>query len=274
MKVLITGNSGYIGSHLNKLLSSDFEVYGLDKKIPNYNLKNFYLQDINEPLSKKILDEEFDCVVHLAAEVSVSESVNDPSLYYTTNIFGTLNLLNNIKTKNFVCASTGAAEGLQSPYGLSKKAMEEIVVQHCTNKIPFTIFRFYNVIGSDGALPTNPDGLFFNLIRATKTGNFNLYGNDYNTPDGTCIRDYVHVNEICHSLRSAIFDPSNSIENLGHGYGTSVKEIIEIFKEINLCNFDVTVNPRRPGDIEVSVLNNPSRYMQKLYSIKELLKAH
>jgi UDP-glucose 4-epimerase len=275
MKILITGISGYIGSHLTKLLrnNNEIKIYGIDKKQPTYLLTNFYLQNINEPLDKNILQEEFDCVIHLAAEVSVSESVKQPLLYYTTNIFGTLNVLKNIKTKNFICASTGAADGMQSPYGISKRAMEDIVQQYCNeHRIPYTIFRFYNVIGSDGINPTNPDGLFYNLIKASNTGNFNLYGNNYNTPDGTCIRDYVHVNEICNAINISIMNPSNSIENLGHGQGHSVKQIIEIFKKVNHCDFTVTVCERRPGDLEKSVLENPSSYMKQFFSVNELLK--
>jgi UDP-glucose 4-epimerase len=271
-KILITGNAGYIGSHLTKILQKkqQYQIHGLDKNNPvisvakqhNINIKNNF-----------VIDEEYDCVIHLAAEVAVGRSVKTPALYYTTNILGTLNVLKNIKTKNFICASTGAAEGMQSPYGISKRAMEDIVQQYCNEcSIPYTIFRFYNVIGSDGINPTNPDGLFYNLISAITTGNFNLYGTNYNTPDGTCIRDYVHVNEICNAINIAITNPSNSIENLGHGRGHSVKEIIEIFKKVNHCDFNVTVCDRRPGDLEKSVLEAPSIYMEKLFSVDELLK--
>jgi len=273
--ILITGNGGYIGSHLTKVLSKNlnFLVYGLDKTPPQIPLKIHYLEDINK-LNNNFTN-NFDCVIHLAAEVSVGESVTNPTLYYTTNILGTLNVLKNIKTRNFICASTGAADGMQSPYGISKRAMEDIVQQYCNkNSIPYTIFRFYNVIGSDGINPTNPDGLFYNLIKAITTKEFNLYGNNYDTIDGTCIRDYVHVNEICNAITLAIETPSNSIENLGHGAGYSVKEIIEIFKKVNNCDFAVNVCPRRFGDLEKSVLNNPSIYMKKLFSIEELLKVN
>jgi UDP-glucose 4-epimerase len=274
-RILITGNAGYIGSHLSNLLlqSQQYEVHGLDKNNAAIPLVTTQLLDIKQ--TNFNINEEYDCIIHLAAEVSVGESVKDPILYYTTNILGTLNVLKNIKTKNFICASTGAADGMQSPYGISKRAMEEIVTQFCkTNHISFTIFRFYNVIGSDGISPTNPDGLFYNLIKAITTKEFNLYGNNYSTIDGTCIRDYVHVNEICDAIRTAIDTSSNRIENLGHGIGYSVKEIIEIFKQVNNCNFKVNICDRRYGDLEKSVLDNPSKYMKKLFSIEELLKVH
>lgn len=271
-KILITGNSGYIGSHLTQILKKDnkLEIHGLDKNDPIVPVEEFYKQNI---LDLQQIDDEYDCIVHLAAEVSVGESVKDPAKYYTTNILGTLNVLKNIKTKRLVIASTGAAEQLNSPYGISKKAMEDIVFQFCKeNNIPFTIFRFYNVVGSDGINPTNPDGLFYALINATKTGSFTIFGNDYNTKDGTCIRDYCHVNEICHAVVQGISESTNCIENLGHGVGTTVKEMVKIFKEVNNCDFEVIVGPKREGDLEKSVLSSPSRFMKKIYDINELLK--
>jgi UDP-glucose 4-epimerase len=273
-KILITGNSGYIGSHLTQILKKDnsVEVHGLDKNDPLVSLNKFYKQNIIEDTIWNI-DEEYDCVIHLAAEVAVGRSVITPTLYYQTNTIGTLNVLNKIKTKRLVIASTGAAAGLGSPYGISKRAMEDVVFEYCKNyNIPFTIFRFYNVTGSDGIEPTNPDGLFASLIAAVKTGKFTIFGDDYNTRDGTCVRDYTHVNEICHAVIQGISESTNQIENLGHGVGTTVKEMVDMFKEGNDCNFEVSVGPRREGDLEVSVLSNPSKFMKKLYDINDLLK--
>ena len=273
-KILITGNSGYIGSHLTQILKKDnsVEVHGLDKNDPLVSLNKFYKQNIIEDTIWNI-DEEYDCVIHLAAEVAVGRSVITPTLYYQTNTIGTLNVLNKIKTKRLVIASTGAAAGLGSPYGISKRAMEDVVFEYCKDhNIPFTIFRFYNVTGSDGIEPTNPDGLFASLISATKTGKFTIFGNDYNTKDGTCVRDYTHVNEICHAVIQGISKSTNQIENLGHGVGTTVSEMVQLFKEVNNCNFEVAIGPRREGDLEISVLSNPSKFMKKIYNIKELLK--
>jgi UDP-glucose 4-epimerase len=235
-------------------------------------LNKFYKQNIIKGGEWNI-DNEYDCVIHLAAEVSVGESVKDPTKYYLTNTIGTLNVLKNIKTKRFVIASTGAADQLTSPYGLSKKAMEEVVFQYCKEtNIPVTVFRFYNVVGSDGIPPTNPDGLFYALINAVTTKTFTVFGDNYNTEDGTCVRDYCHVNEICNALEAAITTSTNQIENLGHGVGTTVSKMIQLFKEVNNCNFEVFVGPRREGDLEKSVLSNPSKFMKKLYSIYQLLK--
>jgi UDP-glucose 4-epimerase len=275
MKILITGNSGYIGSHLTKLLSkrSDLELYGLDKNDPQLSVKEHSKNDIT--MSSCFLwqkDFEFDCVIHLAAEVAVGRSVKNPIVYYKTNTLGTLRILQDLKYKRFIHASTGSAGPMNNPYGISKRAAEEIVDQYCKEQnIPFTTFRFYNVTGSDGISPTNPDGLMWNLMNAQKTGVFNLFGDDYNTEDGSAVRDYTHVNEICNALEQAINKSTNQIENLGHGVGTTVKQMIGLYKKINNCDFEVRICPRRAGDLERSVLDKPSPFMQQLYTMEELL---
>jgi UDP-glucose 4-epimerase len=273
-KILITGCSGYIGSHLCKILESkpEHEIHGLDIRKPQVNLNTLLYQNITFNQHWNI-DEEYDCVIHLAAEVAVGRSVLNPILYYQTNTLGTLNVLKNIKTKRFIHASTGSAGPMNNPYGISKRAAEEIVDQYCKeNAIPFTIFRFYNVTGSDGFNPTNPNGLMWNLMNAQTIGTFDLFGDDYDTEDGSAVRDYTHVNEICYSVIEAIDRSTNQIENLGHGIGTTVKQMINLYKQINGCDFEVRTCPRRAGDLESSVLNNPSPFMKKLYSMEELLK--
>jgi UDP-glucose 4-epimerase len=252
--------------------ASNIELHGLDKAHPSILVDNFLQQNIinNENWNIK---EEYDCVIHLAAEVSVSRSVYNPILYYQTNTIGTLNVLKNIKTKRFIHASTGSAGPMNNPYGISKRGSEEIVNQYCQeNNIPFTIFRFYNVTGTDGIDPTNPDGLMWNLINAEKTGIFNLFGNDYNTEDGTAVRDYTHVNEICNAVSQAIYQSTNTIENLGHGVGTTVQQMVDLYKDINQCDFKVNICDRRAGDLERSVLDNPSKFMTKMYTMQDLLK--
>lgn len=271
-KILITGNSGYIGSHLSKLLDSEYEVYGLDLKNPQHPVTKHFKHDIrqNIPASNIV----FDTIIHLAALVNVSESEKIPTDYYMTNFIGTLNVLNTLKCKNFVFASTGAADDCASAYGTSKRAAEDCVKEWCNYRnMPFTIFRFYNVIGTDGFQPTNPDGLMSNLIKAIDTGTFTIHGTDYEqSTDGTCVRDYVHVIEICEALKTAIEQPSNSIECLGHGVGYTVKEMVDLFCNVNDVDFSISSGPRRKGDLAVSVLENVSPYMKSIYSIKDLLK--
>jgi UDP-glucose 4-epimerase len=273
-KILITGSSGYIGSHLCKMLMDTlkYEVHGLDVNEPQHPIDRFHKQDINRLFT---LDEEFDTVIHLAALVRVGESEVMPIKYYITNLNGTMNVINRIKTNNFVFSSTGTAQDCESAYGISKRAAEDVVKEFCTihRPTPYTIFRFYNVIGSTVVAPTNPDGLMYNLMKARDTGEFTIFGNDYDvSPDGTCVRDYVHVNEICDGLMQAIEKPSNSIECLGHGVGYTVKEIVDEFKKVNKVNFNVKYGPRRKGDLSSSVLENVSSYMRNLYTLDELLK--
>jgi UDP-glucose 4-epimerase len=186
-----------------------------------------------------------------------------------------MNVVNKIKTKNFIFSSTGAAQDCSSAYGISKRAAEDVVKEFCTTHrpTPYTIFRFYNVIGSEGFTPTNPDGLMYKLMKARETGQFTIYGNDYDvSDDGTCIRDYVHVNEICDALMQAIEKPSNSVECLGHGVGYTVQEIVDLFQKVNECVFEVKYGPRRKGDLASSVLENVSTYMRNLYTMDQLIK--
>lgn len=253
--IILTGSEGYIGNYLKKILPVDKMI---DLKLQS---------DIRE----KTLNLNCDTLIHLAAFVQVGESIKEPKKYYDNNINGTINLLNKFKGNHFIFASTGAAsKELTSPYAISKKVCEDIVQEHCTkHNINYTIFRFYNVIGGN---PTNPDGLFYALKNAVKTNVFNLYGTNYNTPDKTAIKDYVHIDEICESIKSCVNNPSNSIESLGHGRGYSVKQIIEIFKKVNKVNFKVICCDSRPGDLQCNVLDNVSKYMVSKYSVEEMFK--
>lgn len=277
-KVLITGSSGYIGSHLCKLLEGKYELYGLDAFVDNESptkkfTKHYHVDITSKDITNLSKEGPFNAVVHLAALVKVGESEKHPLWYYNTNVAGTVNVLKQIPARNFIFASTGAAEGCGSPYGISKRAAEDIV-RELRGSNPYTIFRFYNVIGSKwGIKPTNPDGLMYGLMQAMDTKTFTIYGNDYEeSGDGTCIRDYVHVMEICNAIQIAIEKPSNSVESLGTGVGHSVSEIVNTFMQINKCQFNVKYGPRRKGDLPVTVLKNPSSYMKKMYSFEELLK--
>lgn len=269
-RILITGNSGYIGSHLSQRLAKKYEVLGLDIVYPKTLIRDHILADVRKVYE---ISYHFDTVIHLAALVKVNESVEQPFRYFDTNLNGSVHLLNKVKFNNFVFASTGTAEYCNNPYGVSKRAAEDCIRQYCIeHKIPWTIFRFYNVIGTNGFSPTNPDGLFYNLIKAKQTGRFTIFGSDYNTRDGTAERDYVHVEEICTAIETAIENPANSLENLGHGQGYTVKEMVDIFKKVNQVQFDIDFGPRRQGDLERSVLSKPSTYLPNLYDINNLLQ--
>jgi UDP-glucose 4-epimerase len=266
-KVLITGSAGYIGQHLKRLLAdSGYEVSGFDCV-----KGETYQGDVRIPSTLSRVNELYDTVIHLAALVRVNESIEMPYDYYDTNLNGTYNVMNHLRYTNFIYASTGAATMMNSPYALSKKCAEDVVVTKCPT--PYTIFRFYNVTGRKYDInPTNPDGLFYNLLKAEQTGKFSIFGSDYNTDDGTAIRDYVHVMDICRAIEKAIVEPSNQIENLGTGIGYSVKEIADTFRKSNSVKFDIEYLPRRTGDAERTVLDKPSTYMLNSYKLEDLLK--
>lgn len=273
-KILVTGSSGYIGRHLAETLKGHF-VVGLDKVYRPQYVDRFIEQNIND--HQRIWHPEggYDVVVHLAAHVNVGKSMMCPMDYYRNNIGGTMNMLENIDYDHFIFASTGAAAQPTSPYATSKLVTERIVREFCgVNGKRSTIFRFYNVVGYDFYEPTNVDGLMYNLMKARQTGEFNLFGTDYDTPDGTCVRDYLHVLEVCEAIRNAIEQPatSNDLENLGSGVGYTVQQMIDTFKKVNNCDFNVKHLPRRPGDLPASVLADISPYMQKRYTIEQMMK--
>ena len=276
-KILITGSSGYIGRHLSALLAvyeGDYHLTGVDKMWRQQLCHEFIGQNI---LENSEITGSYDTIIHLAGLVNVGMSMQAPMEYYRNNVIGTLNMLERVDYKHFIFASTGAATDPYSPYGMSKLVSEKLVRQYCTlNNKKCTIFRFYNVIGTNGYEPTNVDGLMYNLMKAKETGVFHLYGNDYDMlPDGSAVRDYLHVVEVCQAIKSAIDAPVSDslIENLGHGKGHSVLEMVNAFKKANSCDFHVKIMPRREGDVARTVLDNVSSYMPSQYvPIEEMLK--
>jgi len=264
-RVLITGHKGYIGQHLWKMITEtrpDIKLHGLDWDAEPIDERG----DIRNIFK---VNYDFHTIIHLAALVRVGASVKYPTEYYDVNINGTINMLEKINHHNFIFASTGAASNPDSPYGFSKRIAEDIVKEKAYD---YTIFRFYNVIGSDGFKPTNPDGIMANLMKISETGNFGIFGSDYNTKDGTCVRDYIHVNDICAAIIKAIDEPSNDIENLAYGDTRTVKEIVQTFTKVNELNCNITYLPRRPGDLESCSLDKPSKYVVQNYSYEEMLK--
>jgi UDP-glucose 4-epimerase len=276
-RVLITGHKGYIGQHLWKLIQDtrpDIELTGIDNRSGGAEYGNI---NSNNNRAWPLFYIKYDAVIHLAALVRVGESVNDPIGYYETNVNGTLKMLGVLDSyeTNFIFASTGAAQDPVSPYALSKRMAETLVKQKVKfyhNTSDYTIFRFYNVIGTEGFPPTNPEGLMLNLMKAKETGKFNLFGNDYNTKDGTCVREYVHVMDICRAIVKAIDKPANGIENLAYGDPRTTKEIVDIFTKVNEVDLMIDYAPRRKGDLEACYLKNPSPYMERNYTYEQMLK--
>ena len=271
MKILVTGSEGYIGQHLCVLLEKNgYDVHRLDINV-NGGFKNYRVDIRLEDMIRfnDVMRNSFDAVIHLAAVVQVGESVKYPTLYYDTNINGTLNLLKNLEYGKFIFASTGAATAPASPYGYSKLVCEHIVNEWAENN---TICRFYNVTGSEGFNATNPDGLFFNLCKAVKTGTFDLYGGLWQTKDGTCVREYIHVMDICNALMQAINTKTEGVQNLGYNDTRTVKEIVNIFKEVNGVDFQVIYKDARPGDLGSIYLSNPSKLVTRTYTYEQMLK--
>ena len=275
MKILVTGCNGYIGSHLVKQLSEKgYQVDGLDyKKGNNINhyTKQIWHTDITSNFSEELLAVKWDVVCHLAALTRVAHSVEFPTSYYETNWRGTVNLLKKLHYKHFIFASTGATEDNSSPYAKSKAIAENSIREISKN---YTIFRFFNVVGEGEFKITNPDSLMAKLKEAAKTGEFIIYGADYpNTKDGTCVRDYCHVEDIAAAILKAVESPpaNSPYECLGYGQSTTVREFVNAYRKINQLDFKVKIENRRTGDKEISEVPFVSHYMKQNYSLEQLV---
>lgn len=249
--IVITGCEGYIGTVLKQRVSA-----------LGYDIDTW---DIRKPLDTPM--ENVSCVVHLAALVRVGESVRDPIKYYDTNVTGTLNVVRAFPNAKMVFASTGAAFNPDSPYGHSKAMSEQIIKDTCKE---YTIFRFYNVGGGN---PTNPEGLGMAIEKAKKDKEFTIYGDNYNTKDGTCVRDYVHVEDIVDALVKAIKEPGamTDYEPLGSGKSYTVKEYLETYLEVHNKVFEIKVGDRREGDLERSEVPFLSKFMKPTRELKDIV---
>lgn len=249
--IVITGAEGYIGKELCK------KLYAIEYDI--------HLWDIRTPLEKPL--EGVSCVVHLAALVQVGESVEKPLEYYDTNVTGTLNVLRAFPDAKVVFASTGAAFSPDSPYGHSKLMCEQIIKDVCKE---YTIFRFFNVGGGN---PTNHEGIAGSVKKAKESKVFTIYGGDYNTKDGTCVRDYVHVEDIVDAIVEAVNAPAanTDYEPLGSGTSITVKEYIDAYVEKYGKEFDVVVGDRREGDTPISEVPFISKFMKVTKGIKDIV---
>jgi len=274
LKVLITGANGYVGSHLAKVLkdyhsdtitADGFGLYSNDEnKVKDY-LRNYRQDNVLSDSTFKHYDRKrYDCVVHLAGLISVSDSVSYPTKYFDTNVVGTKNVIENIRTNNLIFASTAAAFDPASPYALSKVMAEKIIREQC-RKSNYTIFRFFNVAGSDGI--NHQIGKSTHLIRiaaetaAGKRDSMTINGTDWPTHDGTCVRDYIHVLDLVDSIIKAIYNPKNSeYECLGTGTTYSCREVIDTMKQVTGVDFKVIEGPRRPGDVAALTMDHKSDY--------------
>lgn len=278
LKVLITGVTGYIGSHLAKVLfEAGHQITGLDIEWNKHNkdVSRYCHRILVKDVTKHICDEDYDVVVHLAGLIQVEESVAHPTKYYSTNLGGTVNMLRqNVNFfPHFIFASTAGAFDPQSPYARSKLAAEDVIKEKSNN---YTIFRFFNVAGSDGM--HRQVGRSSHLIRiaaetaAGKRDYMNIYGDDYDTPDGTCVRDYIHVVDLVNAIRDTIKHGAfnTPYECIGSGKGYSVKEVVQTMKDVTGQDFTVKMADRRDGDPASLAIDNQFNLLHPQYQLKDM----
>ena len=262
MKIAIIGSDGYIGSTLvEKLKDSGHDILLID--INDWDIRTTPMKD---GLTHHWLS--FDAVVHLAALVKVGESVKKPWDYYNTNINGTQKVITHFPNAKIIFASTGAAFDPTSPYAKSKVVAEDLIRNQCKD---YTIFRFFNV---GGKKPSNSEGLYAATINACKSGTFTIHGNDYNTKDGTCVRDYVHIDDLCDAIIKAIYEPGamTEYEPIGSGKSYTVLEYVKTFLEVNGSKFKVEFGPKREGDNELSEVPFMSKFMSPKKKLRDIVK--
>ena len=298
MKVLVTGGTGYIGSHTCvELLEKGHEVVIADnlsnskrkvvqeiKKITGKDV-SFYKYDVcNKNSLKKIFKEhKIDAVMHFAGYKSVSESVKKPLMYYRNNIDSTLSLcevMEEFNCKRLIFSSSATVYGnpkklpltedmetgnTTNPYGSTKLYIEGILkdLYKSDNSWKIVLLRYFNPVGahSSGLIGENPNGIPNNLmpyimkVAVGELDHLNIFGNDYNTKDGTGIRDYIHVVDLAKGHIKALEKIDNNkdikIYNLGTGTGYSVLDMVKAFEKSNSIKIPYVIAPRRDGDIAI-----------------------
>lgn len=298
MSIIITGSSGFIGSFIrDDLLNKDYSVIGIDivpSGLSHVNYKEFNV-DISEHINLE-LPVQVSAILHLAAKIRVDESMSNPEMYYKNNVTGTINLLKWCRKNNIyriLFASTAAVYGGEPRYGgyieqdasnpLSvygkTKLMCETILQDYSRSYGFNgcIFRFFNVCGGselNHGTPIHLLPLIINNINNNK--DVCIYGNDYNTKDGTCERDYIHLKDISNAfilfLENGIQNKEFKIYNLGSGNGYTVKEIVENIVIRMNKNIDIIqYKERRPGDLDSLIANSNLIYKDLKWKAEESL---
>ena len=290
MNVLVVGGAGYIGSHAVRLLldaGHTVRIYdnlsrGHAAAVPPGLLIRGELED-RDKIVRTLRDEKIDAVMHFAAFALVNESVNDPALYYRNNIIATIELLDammEVGVKKFVFSSTTATYGepdvipiaestLQqpiNPYGFTKLVVEQALADYATAYgLGYAALRYFNAAGArpDGTIGEDhdPESHLIPIVLQVALGqreHITVFGDDYPTPDGTCIRDYIHIDDLGAAHLTALekLQPGKGIcVNLGTGKGTSVREIIDTCLEVTGHPIPEVMGQRRAGDPPELVAN-------------------
>lgn len=310
--ILVTGGAGYIGSHMVwLLLEKGYDVVVIDNLEKGHKKAvlggKFYNGDLKDKefLEKVFAENDISAVIHFAASSLVGESVQNPIKYYYNNIYGTLNLVDTMikhNVKKLVFSSTAAVYGEPenipiieedktqptNPYGETKLAIEKMLKwMDIAYGLKFVSLRYFNVAGShpDGIIGEdhNPETHLIPIVLQTALGireKVIVYGNDYNTKDGTCIRDYIHVIDLCDAHLKAMeyLEKNNKSEifNLGNGMGFSVMEVIEKASEVVGKKIPYEIGPRRAGDPSILVASSQKAqellgWQQKYNSLETII---
>lgn len=289
MKLLIVGGAGYIGSFMTKRLLDDGHAVVVVDSLERGHKE--MVDSRAELMQGDVLDKEFvrsvfsshqfDAVMHFGAYIAVGESMKEPGKYFHNNVFSTIQLLDAMheyNVKHFIFSSTGTVYGTpkklpipedhekdpENPYAESKLMVEKILHWYYQiHNIGFAVLRYFNAAGGalDGSMGENHDPethLIPLAIKAAITGNeFFLFGDDYETHDGTGVRDYIHVLDLveAHIMTLQKLQQQNGAYtyNVGTGKGSSNKEVIEMVKKISGKDFPVVIKPRREGDVAETV---------------------
>ena len=299
MKILVVGGAGYIGSHMIKRFqNTDHQIDVLDNLSTGFkeNSQNYKLHicDLSnkEQVHKILKENKYEMVMHFASSINVGESYDHPMKYYENNVINTLNLLEcmiDLKILNFIFSSTAAVYGEPesmpikeeqnlspiNPYGKTKSVVENILSDYDKSYgLKYISLRYFNACGAhiDGTIGErhNPETHLIPLILQTASGrrnNFKIYGDDYKTKDGTCVRDYIHVMDIAEahllSLEKLIQTQSSDIYNIGNKQGYSVREIIDMVEEITQTKIPYKISEKRRGDPAELIADN-SKITEKL----------
>jgi UDP-glucose 4-epimerase len=276
-KVLVTGGYGYVGSHtIERLCAAGHIVDSFDLNHSKNDISKYIRKNIIGDIRNDNYIGSYDAVVHLAALLDVKESMNIPWDYVRTNIIGTKNVLRSAATDNFIFASSCSTFTPEySPYGQTKLLGENLVREHASN---YTIFRIFNVAGNNG--------IFDEIVRTRHLiqvaaeaavgviPHMYLYGTDYNTKDGTSMRDYIHVSDLANAIALAVETPKNTaFECAGTGVGYSCREVIETMKYVSGINFNVIEAEKRKGDPPSSLIPDNidnSDYVYNTYDLEEI----